>query len=150
MARMHSGARGKAGSKRPISRTKPTWVRYKQRELELLIAKLAKEGHSPSKIGMLLRDFYGVPDAYQLAGKSIGAILKEKNLAPDIPEPLTALLRKAAGCYKHFTRNKHDMTGKRGLLLAESKIRRLEKYYRRTGKLPTAWSYSREQLKMTA
>ena len=43
MARMHSRKRGKAGSKKPMKKVLPLWVRYKAKELELLIVKLAKE-----------------------------------------------------------------------------------------------------------
>ncbi len=149
MARMHSRKKGKAGSKPPISRTKPTWVRYKPRELEMLVTKLAKEGYPPSKIGMLLRDRYGVPNIAQLTGKNVLEILSEKGLSPQVPEELNALIEKAARCFKHFSKNKHDMTAKRGLLLTESKIRRLEKYFKRIGRLPSDWRYTREQLKIT-
>ena len=62
MARMHSRKRGKAGSKKPMKKVLPLWVRYKSKELELLIVKLAKEGKTPSQIGVILRDTYGIPD----------------------------------------------------------------------------------------
>ena len=46
MARMHSRKKGKSGSRRPIKKTPQTWVRYKSKEAELLIVKLAKEGNA--------------------------------------------------------------------------------------------------------
>ena len=43
---------------------------------------------------------------------------------------------------------KKDMTAKRGLILTESKIRRLIKYYHNTGRLPLDWKYTREGAKL--
>ena len=40
------------------------------------------------------------------------------------------------------------MPTRRGLLLTESKIKRLTKYYKRIGKLPADWTYSRENIKL--
>ena len=41
--------------------------------------------------------------------------------------------------------NKKDFVSKRGLQLAESKIHRLSKYYRKTKVLPADWKYSPDQ-----
>ena len=92
MARMYSGRKGKAGSTKPSKATKLSWIRYKSNEIELLIAKMAKEGKTSSQIGLFLRDVYGIPDIKQVSGKSITAILKEKNLLSKIPEDLMALI----------------------------------------------------------
>ncbi len=146
MARMHSRKRGKHGSKKPAKKTAPSWIRYKPKEVELLIAKLAKEGKSTAQIGILLRDTYGIPSILALCGKSISAILKEKKLLPDIPEDLTALFKKYASIVKHLEANKHDETAARGLHLAESLINRLVKYYKRTGRIPETWKFDSERM----
>ena len=78
MAKMHSRKRGRSGSKKPLHKTKPSWLRMKEKELELLIVKLAKEGKSSSVIGLELRDSYGIPDVKTVTGKRIQEILKEK------------------------------------------------------------------------
>ena len=44
MARMYSGKRGKSGSKKPLKKTAPSWVRLSAKEAEMLIVKMAKEG----------------------------------------------------------------------------------------------------------
>lgn len=142
---MHSRKKGKHGSKKPAKKTSPSWIRYKSKEIELLIAKLAKEGKSSSQIGILLRDVYGIPSVLALCGKSIGAILKEKKLITDVPEDLTALFRKYTAVRKHIEANKHDETAKRGLLLTESKIGRLTKYYKRTERIPETWKFDTER-----
>ena len=141
MARMHSGSRGKSGSKKPIKKTVPVWVSYKPKESELIIAKLAKEGRSAAEIGTILRDTYGIPDARTLFKKKISQILSEKNLNPELPEDILALVRRSVMIRKHMETNKKDQTARRGLMLTESKIKRLTKYYKRTGKLEENWKF---------
>ncbi|MFP4401508.1 MAG: 30S ribosomal protein S15 [Candidatus Woesearchaeota archaeon] len=148
MARMHSGKKGQSGSKRPLESPMPSWVRYKSKELEMIIVKLAKEGHSPTEIGLILRDQYGVPSVKPILNKSIGAVLKEKKLLPEIPEDLKSIIRKSIDLRKHLEENNHDQTARRGLLLTDSKIKRLVKYYKKTGILPQDWKYDAESLKL--
>lgn len=141
MSRMYSGKKGKSGSKRPTSKTIPTWVRYKPKEVEILAVKLAKEGKSASQVGLFLRDTYGIPDVRRIVGKNITTILKEHSLLPKIPEDLMALIKRSIAIRKHFESHKKDEVAKRGFNLTESKIRRLIKYYKRMGKLPVEWKY---------
>jgi small subunit ribosomal protein S15 len=145
MAKMYSGSRGKSGSKKPLKKSVPSWTRLGAKEAEMLIAKLAKEGNGASYIGLMLRDKYGIPDVESLCGRSITKILKDKKQLPELPEDLTALMRRAAAINKHLTENKHDMTAHRGLILTESKIKRLVKYYKTQGRIPENWKYNIEQ-----
>ena len=145
MARMHSRKKGKHGSKKPAKKTAPSWIRYKAKEIELLISKLAKDGKSPSQIGILLRDTYGIPSVVALCGKSIGTILEEKKLSQEVPEDLTALFKRYAAVRKHIEANKHDETAKRGLHLTLSKIGRLTKYYKKTGRVSEDWKFDTER-----
>jgi len=148
MARMHSRKRGKAGSKKPLAKSKPSWLRHKPKEIELLIVKLAKEGKPASLIGLILRDSYGIPDVKATAGKTISQLLKEKNLAPKLPEDLMALIKKSISIRKHREENKQDMTSLRGLQLTESKIKRLVKYYKKAKRLPVDWKYDAKSIKL--
>lgn len=147
MARMYSGSKGKAGSKKPLD-SDLSWVRYKPKEIELLIVKLSKSGESPSRIGLTLRDTYGVPDVKKITEKSISEILKEKNLLKKVPEDLTSLIKRAVTLRKHLGANKKDEAGKRGLKITESKIKRLEKYYKKTKKLAMEWRYDPEKAEL--
>ena len=88
MARMHSRKRGKSGSKRPLRKTQLSWIRYKPKEIELLIVKLAKEEKTPSEIGLIMRDTYGIPDIKAVVGKPITKILEEHKLSSKLPEDL--------------------------------------------------------------
>jgi len=147
MARMYSGKRGKAGSKKPETNTIKTWLTYTPVEVEQLVVKLAKTGKSSAVVGLILRDSYGIPSVKTLTKKSVYQIIKEHKLSHEIPEVLLSLIKKEIILSKHLDKNKHDMPSKRGLLLTQSRIRRLTKYYIRTKVLPIKWVYSKEQIK---
>lgn len=141
MSRMHSGSKGKSGSTKPANKEKPTWESHKPKEIEMLIAKLAKDGKTSAQIGLFLRDNYGIPDVKLVLGKGITAIMAEKGLTHEVPEDLRFLIRKALMIRKHLEENKQDQPAKRGLILTESKIKRLIKYYKKSAKLDMAWKY---------
>ena len=145
MARKYSRKHGKSGSKKPIKKTLPVWLRYKPNEVEILIVKLAKEEKSSSEIGIILRDTYGIPDVRILCKKKISQILIEKKTAPELPDDLTALIRKSVAIRKHTETNNKDETAKRGLTLTESKIKLLTTYYKKTGKLASEWKFDPER-----
>ena len=146
MARMHSRKKGKSSSTKPLNKKPPSWVRYKHDEVEIIISKLAKEGKTPSQIGMHLRDVYGIPDVRLITKKTITDILNDKGLQSNIPEDLMALIRKSVMIRKHMEENRQDKTAKRGLQLTESKIGRLSKYYKRTKKLEQTWKYDPDRV----
>jgi len=148
MARMHSRKKGQSGSKKPVKTAQPTWIRYKSAEIELLIAKFAKEGKTSSEIGIILRDVYGVPDVKLIVGKTITKILEEKKLLKEFPEDLIALMKRSIYIRKHLESNHKDMTARRGLLLTDSKINRLIKYYKKAKKIPVEWKFDPSKLKM--
>ncbi len=148
MARIYSRKKGKAGSTRPVERKVPSWQSYKPNEVEALIVKLAKEGKSPSQIGMHLRDSYGIPDVKASLKKQVLQVLKEKELAGKLPEDLTALLRRVVDLVKHLEKNHKDETAYRGLTITESKIGRIVKYYKKSKVLPASWNYSRENVQL--
>jgi ribosomal protein S15P/S13E len=141
MARMYSRNKGRAKSKKPLESQSESWVRYKPKEIELLIVKLAKSGMSSSQIGLHLRDTYGIPDVQKITGHKILSTLKEKGLGIKTPEDLVFLIKRSIALRKHMESNKKDQGAKRGLRLTESKIRRLEKYYKSSNKLSQEWRY---------
>lgn len=148
MARMHTRRKGKSGSKHPVRLGKPDFVTYEEAEIEELIVKLSKEEYSPSMIGVILRDQYGIPSVKDITGKKIGYYLAKNNMAGKIPEDLKNLIKTALNLRKHLSKNVKDLHNKRSLQLTESKIHRLSKYYRRTGKLPEDWRYDPETAKL--
>lgn len=147
MARMYSRKRGKSGSHKPLQKIAP-WVDYKPKEIEEIVIKLAREGYQTAKIGLILRDQYGIPSVRLIDNKKISQILKENKLYPEIPEVLFNLIKKAVNLKAHLEKNKKDMHSKRGLELTESKIRRLIKYYKHEKVLPPTWKYEPERIKL--
>jgi small subunit ribosomal protein S15 len=150
MARMYSRKKGKSSSKKPLSKSTPSWMAHKAKEVEMLVMKIAKEGKPSSMIGLVLRDSYGIPDVKAVTGKSITKILGEKKLIPKIPEDLMALIKRAIAIRKHLEENRQDMDALRGLQLTESKIKRIVKYYKRIKKLPVDWKYDVKSVKLYA
>ncbi len=148
MARMYSRKKGKSGSTKPAEKTAPSWLQYSGKEVELLVVKLAKEGKSPSLIGLYLRDEYGIPDVKIITKKSITEIMDERKLSKSLPEDLMNLLKKVLAIKLHLETNHKDVPAKRGLQLTESKILRLVKYYKRVGKIDKDWKYNPSQIKM--
>lgn len=148
MARMHTRRKGQAGSKKPLRTEPPKWSNTNKEEIENTIQQLASQGKSSSETGMTLRDRFGVPDVTLVTGKKIGAIMKEKNVAPKVPEDIYNLIVNVLELKKHLDRNPKDVHNKRSFNNMVSKIRRLEKYYRREGVLPADWKYSLERAEM--
>lgn len=148
MARMYSRKRGKAGSTKPVKKTKPSWVTYNPKVVEQLVIKLAKSEQSPSMIGITLRDSYGIPDVKAVTGKKVTKILEDNKLALKMPENLTALIKRHITLMKHIEDNSRDKTAKRGEQLTESKINRLVKYYKKKKMLPADWKYSKAKAKL--
>ncbi|MFW6378850.1 MAG: 30S ribosomal protein S15 [Nanoarchaeota archaeon] len=148
MARMYSRKKGKSRSIPPSKKQVPTWVTYSAKEIELLVVKYAKEGKSSSQIGLLLRDEYGIPDVNVITGKSITTILEEKKLSKSLPEDLMNLMKKVLKIKEHLANNHKDVPARRGLQLTESKILRLVKYYKKTGRISKDWNYNPKRIKM--
>jgi small subunit ribosomal protein S15 len=144
MARIHARRRGDSGSVRPHRVEAPSWSNTDVKAIEKVIVDLKKEGYPSSRIGLVLRDQYGVPDAKTVLGKRIDQFLKENALLPDIPDDLRNLITKALGLRKHLSENKNDLHNKRQLQLTESKVRRLVRYYVSSGRLPGDWTYKPE------
>ncbi len=138
---MYTSKRGRSGSTRPVSKRAPPWVKYAPEEVEAAIVKAAREGNSPSVIGMILRDKYGIPLAKYVTQKTITELLKSSGQAPRMPEDLDTLLKKAERLRKHLERNRKDYPNKRSLAGAESKIHRLVKFYKSRGVLEADWKY---------
>ncbi|MHA1114976.1 MAG: 30S ribosomal protein S15 [Candidatus Heimdallarchaeum aukensis] len=141
MARMHARTKGKAGSTRPYRNEAPDWLEYDKEFILKKIEELRRQGLPSAMIGVILRDQYGVPSVKEVLGKKLVKILEEKDLKPKYPEDLTALVRKAVNIRRHLEENPKDLHNRRGLMLVESKIRRLVKYYKRKGVFPPNFKY---------
>lgn len=139
MGRMHSHGKGISKSSIPFRRKPPSWLKFTTQDIEEKILKYAKKGHTPSQIGTIMRDHQGVGQVKSVTGRKILKILRANGLAPEIPEDLYHLIKKAVTIRKHLEKNHVDKTSKHRLILTESKIHRLSRYYRTRKTLPPNW-----------
>ena len=142
MSRIHSGRKGRAGSHRPYPLTKPEWVTATTEELVEQAVQLSKGGMPAAQIGQVLRDSYGIPSARAVSGKRLAALLAEKGVKPEVPEDLQALIKRVVHLQRHLEAHPKDLANRRGLVLMESRIRRLARYYRQRRRIPENWRYS--------
>lgn len=135
--------KGIASSSLPYKRSPPSWLMktVTPADVEQHCCKLAKKGLTPSQIGVILRDSHGIPQVKSVTGQKILRLLKKNGLAPSIPEDLYCLIKKAVSIRKHLERNRPDKDSKFRLILIESKIHRLARYYRRTRQLAANFKY---------
>jgi small subunit ribosomal protein S15 len=148
MARVYSRKKGKATSHKPPIKVVPRWMGYNKKQVEELVATLAKQNHTSAMIGLILRDQYGIPDVKTIVGKTITSIMKGNKAYPEFPEDLMNLFRKAVDIHTHMDINKMDKHCKKGLQNTESKIRRLLKYYGQKGAVPKDFKYNIDKIKL--
>lgn len=141
MGRMYGKGKGISASTLPYKRRQPSWIKMKPSEIDEVIVKLAKKGQTPSQIGATLRDTYGIPRVTPITGTKILRILRSHGIATSIPEDLYFLIKKAVSMRKHLEKNKKDKDCKFRLILTESKIHRISRYYKRKKLLPSNWKY---------
>lgn len=104
---------------------KPVWLKYSEEEVKAIIIKLANKGLTAEKIGLTLRDQYGIPKV-RLYNLKIKEVLKEKGL---FEEPtIKNLKEKVALIENHFKKNKGDKTSERSLIISKAKLKKREDY----------------------
>ena len=141
MGRLHTHNHGKAHSIRPIESKFSSWVKQDPKEIEELVMKYAKDGNTPSQIGIKLRDQHAIPLVKPIINKTISDILDQTDLKSEIPEDLNNIVTKAVGLQKHLKSNKNDRRNIRSLELIEAKVHRLSIYYKKIGRIPKNWKY---------
>jgi small subunit ribosomal protein S15 len=147
---MHTRRRGSSDSDKPVADDPPEWSDVEPDAIEQRVVELAKQGHSPSEIGLKLRDEgvsgTPVPDVSLATDKKITEILEEHDAEPDLPEDLHNLMERAVRLHEHMEENPTDHQNKRALQNTESKIRRLVDYYR-GDELDETFTYSADTVK---
>ena len=141
MGRMYGKGKGISSSATPYKRTPPSWLKMRAEDVCDHICKLAKKGLTPSQIGVTLRDSFGIPQVKTVTGQKILRILKTQGQTAELPEDLYFLIKKAVSIRKHLEKNRKDKDSKFRLILVESRIHRLARYYRRVKSLPPKFRY---------
>ena len=110
-------------SKRPVSKRVPIVCKYSPEEVETFVLEMAKVKTPPNKIGVILRDQYGIPHVKSIVGKSIKQIIFNEVIEIPVPDDLNNLLQKATTLRQHLNMNKADAVNKRALGFIMSRIR---------------------------
>ncbi len=130
---MHTRRRGSSGSDKPTDDEPPEWSDVDPEDVEERVVELAEQGHSPSQIGLKLRDEgvtgTPVPDVKAVTGKKVTEILEENEADPELPEDLRNLMERAVRLREHMDEHPLDAQNKRALQNTQSKVRRLVSYY---------------------
>ncbi len=104
---------------------KPLWLKYTGEEVKSIILKLANKGLTSEKIGLILRDQYGIPKV-KLYNLKIRKVLQEKS---KFEEPTIKNLKtKLDKIIEHNKNNKKDKKAERALIITKAKLKKREGY----------------------
>ena len=107
-----------------MTKEKADWVKMKPEEFEKIVVDLAKKGDPPEKIGIILRDKYGIPKS-SVFGKTMGKIIRAAGI--EVNSEYKNINSKLELLRKHLDKNKHDYTAKRSLIKNTSRINKFKK-----------------------
>jgi ribosomal protein S15P/S13E len=106
---------------------KPVWLKYTEEEVKEIILKIAEKDPelTSEKIGLILRDNYGIPST-RIYSFKISDVLKQANKykSPDLEN----LKKKTAKLEQHIIKNKHDQRTKRSLIITKAKLKLVGDY----------------------
>ncbi len=107
--------------------SKPVWLKYTEKEVKDIILSIAKkeQGITAEKIGLILRDTYGIPKV-KIYNLKIGQVLKEVGLykSPD----LMNLETKTKKLETHIIKNKQDKRTGRAYTITRAKLKKTREY----------------------
>jgi len=116
-------------TKKPLLK-KPVWLKYTAEEVKEIITKIVEKSPeiTAEKIGLILRDNYGIPST-RVYGFKISQVLKEnkKYESPDVKN----LSKKLESLNKHLAKHKHDKRTGRSLIITEAKLKKAKDYLMR-------------------
>lgn len=99
--------------------------RAKLEDIEAIVIDLAKKGESTSKIGIILKEKYGV-EKMKLLGKKISKILKDNKIKYD--NDLDFVNNKIKALETHYAKNHQDKRAEREIVKYISLKKRLGSY----------------------
>jgi ribosomal protein S15P/S13E len=112
-----------ARTKKSEKMEKPVWLKYSEEEVKSIILKLGNKGLTAEKIGLTLRDQYGIPKV-KLYNIKIKKVLGEKYTDPNILN----LNKKLDQIIVHYKKNKKDKKAERSLIITKAKLKKREEY----------------------
>ena len=109
---------------------KPVWLKYTEEEVKEIILKIIEKSPelTAEKIGLILRDNYGIPST-RIYGFKISQVLKEANkyISPDLKN----LKNKAEKLEQHLIKNKGDKKTGRSLIITKARLKLTQDYLAR-------------------
>jgi ribosomal protein S15P/S13E len=106
---------------------KPVWLKYTEEEVKEIILKIVEKSPelTAEKIGLVLRDNYGIPST-RIYGFKISEVLKQagKYKSPDMEN----LKKKVQNIEKHVSKNKQDKRTGRSLIITKAKLKTVGDY----------------------
>ena len=104
---------------------KPVWLKYTADEVKAIIIKLANKGLTAEKIGLTLRDQYGIPKV-KLYNISIKKVLEKEG---KFEEPTNINLKaRLDAIINHYKKNKQDKRAERALIITKAKLKKRDDY----------------------
>jgi len=102
-------------------------AKYSESEVKEIILKIVEKnpGITTEKIGLILRDTYGIPKT-KIFGFKIGDVLKEKNLYQD-PD-LKNVGEKVIKLEKHLSKHKGDKKTGKSLIKTKARHKLIKEY----------------------
>lgn len=94
------------------TKEKPAWVTLKPAEVEKIVIELHKQGNTPAKIGLILRDKHGIPKA-KLLGKRIKKILEDAG--ETVKTERSFVEEKVKKLEEHRKKNIHDYSAQKSI-----------------------------------
>lgn len=110
---------------------KPVWLKYTKDEVKAIVLKLANKELTAEKIGLTLRDQYGIPKT-KLYKLKISKILKEKGKFTE-PTKLN-LQNKLKKIEEHYKKNKQDKKAQHSLTITKAKLKKTKEYLEKKSK----------------
>ena len=108
---------------------KPVWLKYTEDEVKAIVLKLTNKGLTAEKIGLTLRDQYGIPNV-KLYNLKIKEIMQDK-----FKEPTNINLQtKLQKIINHFKKNKQDKKSGRALMITKAKLKKRDDYMKKKEK----------------
>jgi ribosomal protein S15P/S13E len=106
---------------------KPVWLKYVESEIREIILKIAEKDPTltAEKIGLVLRDNYGIPRT-KIYDIKISEVLKDAGKY-NFPDALN-LKNKVKKLENHLKKNKQDRRTERALIITRAKLKKVEEY----------------------
>jgi len=112
---------------------KPVWLKYSEKEVKKIVLDLFDQGHSIEKIGLILKDKYGIPRV-KLFGLKIKRIVEEAKKEKCEEPTILNLKKKLDKIIQHYKKNKQDKNAERSLIITKAKLKKRADYHKKREK----------------